>query len=137
MSTVFEIGGEKFNVVKKGIAQARQLAGVSRWLAQYGTPAFRKLTEGDFNSMAGMEIAVVVLGAIDESGLLDLFQIVFGCNREIAEAEFDISLTIDGLVALYNGSPTIKKIADRFFSGASFGSTVDSSSTPSEAPTAG
>ena len=136
-STVFEINGEKYNVIKRGIAQAKQVADATRWLAKYGAPAFRKLADNNFESLGGFEIMVAVLSSLDEYALVELFQIVFGCSREVAEQDFDIILLVDGLIAVYNQSPTMRKLADRFFSQASSESTEDSNSTQSEAPMAG
>ncbi len=135
--TVFEINGEKYNVIKRGLSQAKQVADATRWLAKYGAPAFRKLADNNFESMGGVEIAIAVLSSLDEYALVELFQIVFGCSREIAEQDFDLVLMIDGLVAVYNQSPTIRKLADRFFSQASSESIEASNSMPSEALTAG
>lgn len=128
MDTVFEIGGEKFDVVKKGTAQARQIASAANWLSRYGTQAFREASKAGEN-MGGIETMITVLGALDENALLELFQITFGCSREIAAEEFDAALAIDGLISLYTNSPTVKKLADRFFSQASFESTDPSNST--------
>ena len=35
--TVFEIGGQSYNVVKKGLAQAQQVSLLGGWLGKYGT----------------------------------------------------------------------------------------------------
>jgi hypothetical protein len=137
MGTVFTIGEKEYDVVKKGIAQARQVADASRWLATYGTPAFKKFAETDTENMGGFQIALLVLQEMNENALVQLFQTVFGCSRQVAEEEFDVSVLIDGLVAMYNNAPAIRKLTDRFFSAPSSDGTEGTSSTPSEAPTAG
>ena len=115
-STIFEINGEKYDVVKRGIAQAKQVAAATRWLAKYGTPAFRAMAEQDMAKMGGFEVIVAVLSNLDEYALVELFEIVFGCSREIAEQNFDIMVMVDGLVSIYNNAPMIRTLADRFFS---------------------
>jgi hypothetical protein len=136
-STIFEINGEKYDVVKRGIAQARQVSSATRWLARYGTPAFRKLSEGNFESMGGFDVVLAVLGSLDENGLVELFEAVFGCSKEVAEQDFDIALLVNGLVALYNNAPALRGLADRFFSPASSENTEGSNSTQSDPPTDG
>lgn len=114
--TVFEINGEKYSVVKRGLAQAKQVAAATRWLAKYGTPAFRAVSARESESMGGFEVILAVLSGMDEYALVDLFEVVFGCSHEVAEQDFDVVLLVDGLIAMYNNAPTIQKLVDRFFS---------------------
>lgn len=130
---VFEINGVNYSVVKKGRAQARQVAELARWLAIYGTSAYRKLQQsGDIAEMGGIELMALALGGLDEDALCELFSMVFGCPIDVANEHFDVALLIDGIVALYNNQPAIKRLVERFFSVSKPTSTSDDSSTPSE-----
>ena len=62
--TVFEIGGQSYNVVKKGIAQAQQVSLLGGWLAKYGTQAYRAVQDNDQRA-SGIEIIGVILQHFD------------------------------------------------------------------------
>ncbi len=132
-STVFEINGVNYSVVKKGRAQARQVADLGRWLAVYGTAAYRKLQTngGEITEMGGLELLSLALGGLDEDALCELFSMIFGCPMDVANEEFDIALLVDGVVALYNHQPAIKRLVNRFFSVSKQPVIGEDSSTPS------
>ncbi len=131
--TVFEISGVNYSVVKKGRAQARQVADLGRWLAVYGTAAYRKLSQsGDIAEMGGIELLSFALSGLDEDALCELFSMIFGCPMDVANEEFDIALLVDGVVALYDNQPAIKRLVNRFFSVSRQPDTGDGSSMPSE-----
>lgn len=133
MSTVFEIGGKKYDVVKKGIGQAKQVADFGHWMANYGATALRNLNDGGESGPLGIvEIIGGVLGSLSADALIDLFITVFGCTKKEADEYFDISVLIDGLAELYNNQPAIKRMLSRFFSVTPSESTEQESSTPSE-----
>ena len=126
--TVFEIGGQSYSVVKKGIAQATQVSLLGGWLAKYGTSAYRAVQGSDKNAN-GLEIVGVIMEQLDADALIELFSLLFGCGIEVAREEFDIAILIDGCFSLYENSPAIKRVLNRFFSSSS------STSTPTEQPT--
>lgn len=123
--TTFEIGGQSYGVLKKGIAQARQVSALGIWLGRYGVSAYRAVQETS-DDAGGIEILGAILQHLDENALLELFDIVFGCGLEVARDEFDIAILIDGAVAIYENSPAIKRVISRFFSVSS------STSTPTD-----
>ena len=131
--TKFSINGVEYDVVKKGIAQASQVADLGRWLSIYGTPAIRSIQSDDeFDKMGGLELVSAVLGTLSGDALCDLFATVFGCGQAVAKEEFDIALLLDGIMALYNNAPSVKRLVGRFFSVTKQTSTTDVPSTPSE-----
>jgi len=134
-STVFEIGGEKFDVVKKGFDQAQQVIEVARWLNKYGAQA-AKVIQGQAESPEGNEEAsqsgYAVIGRVIETippeALVELFALIFGCPVSFAMENFDISLLVDGMITVYDNQPAIKRITERFFSSnTSSGTTQESS----------
>lgn len=133
--TVFEISGNQYDVIKRGKAQAEQVASASRWLARYGKPVFAKLSDQGMESMGGVELIINVLGALDTDALIGLFQMTFGCTNAVADEAFDLMALVDGITALYQNSPVIRRLADRFFSVPRSVSIEDASFTPSESPT--
>ena len=125
--TVFQVGDKKYDVVTKGIAQARQVARMGALLGRYGVPIYKKLSEDNTDgvfSLDGVEVLTSVLSTMDEDALISMFIMTFGCTREVAEEYFDIELMIDGMVALYNHQPAIQKLVSRFFSNTPSSDTV-------------
>ena len=114
--TVFEIGGVEYNVVKRGLAQAQQVAEIGRWLAIYGAPAIRAIQDNpDFAEMGGMEVVTSMLGTLSGESLVELYSLVFGCPMEVANEYFDIAQMVDGIISLYENQPSIKRLVGRFF----------------------
>ena len=127
-STIFEIDGVEYNVIKRGIGQARQVADLGRWLAEHGTEAYRAvLAEGD--AAGGVQMVAAVLSTLSGESLIELYVLVFGCPVEAAEECFEIDTLIDGIVALYENSKAIKRLVGRFFSGSNSTVSVADSST--------
>jgi hypothetical protein len=126
--TVFEIGGQSYNVVKKGVAQATQVSHLGVWLGKYGTQAYRAVQNSP-DSAGGIAIIGIILSQLDTDALIELYSLLFGCGIDVANEEFDIAVLIDGALALYENSPTIKKVMNRFFS------SNRSTSTPIESST--
>ena len=126
--TVFVIGGQEYNVVKKGVAQATQVSHLGGWLAKYGTQAYRAVQNTE-TTAGGLEVVGVIVGNFDTDALLELFSLLFGCGMDVAREEFDIAILIDGVFAIYENSPAIKRVLNRFFS------SKDSTSTPTEQST--
>ena len=117
MTTIFTIGAQEFNVVKQGYAQAQQVAAVGNWLSIYGSTAARRLfVDGtDLANKDGFDIAAGVLSAIDADALVELFSLVFGCPLEAAKESFEIELLLDGVTAVYENQPAVKRLLNRFF----------------------
>ena len=132
-NTEFEIAGKKYDVVKTGLAQADQVAAVGRWFTSYGAAAFASIGgEKSVDQMTVYEILGGVRGSLPGRALVDLFQLTFGCDMKVAEKEFDFALLLDGLVSMYQNSPVIKKLAERFFSPKRSEEGQEESSTQSE-----
>ncbi len=116
--SVFEIDGKNYNVVKRGREQARQVTLIGSWLVKHGAPTVRAIQGAEgLEDMSGIEVIGQALSTLSEDSLIDLFQVVFGCDKKVAEESFDIALLIDGAMAMYNGHPAIQKLVNRFFSG--------------------
>jgi hypothetical protein len=126
--TLFVIGEQEYNVVKKGLAQATQVSQLGGWLAKYGTQAYRAVQSSSDNA-GGIEVLGVILGQLDADALIELFSLLFGCGIEVAREEFDVAVLVDGCFALYENSPAIKRVLNRFFSSSSSTSTPTGQST--------
>jgi hypothetical protein len=77
----------------------------------------------------GIEVIGVILEQLDADALIELFSLLFGCGIEVAREEFDVAILVDGAFAMYENSPAIKRVLNRFFSSSS------STSTPTEQST--
>lgn len=110
--TVFEIGGEEYNVVKKGLAQAEQVANLGSWLS--ANLSEMRLPEG--RDLVFTDYLIALLGSLSGRSLVEVFSIVFGCPKKVASEEFDFGLLIEGFMALYAGQTSFKRLVDRFFS---------------------
>lgn len=110
--TVFEFGGKEYDVVKKGFAQAEQVASLGTWLSEN----LSDLRLPDKDDLLVTDYLIALLGNLTGNSLVELFAIVFGCTLKDAKEEFDFGILIEGLVALYSGQKSFKRIIDRFFS---------------------
>ena len=126
--TTFEIDGVEYNVIKRGIGQARQVADLGRWLADHGTQAYRAvLSEGD--GASGVQMVAAVLGTLSGEALIEVYVLVFGCPVAVAEECFEIDTLVEGILALYENSKAIKRLVGRFFSGSNSATIVEGNST--------
>jgi dihydroorotase len=135
MSTVFSIAGKDYDVLKKGRPQANQVAELGRWMATHGVKAYKAVEEDD--SSGGLEMVASVLASLSADALIELFIVVFGTTNKVADEEFDAALLLEGALALYNESPTIKAVIERFFSNSTATDGEEDSSTQSDPPTDG
>lgn len=134
-SNLFVIEGQEFNVVKRGRAQAEQVAMLGLWLSKHGKSIFDVVNASGSDS--GIAIFMGVIEALTPDALIDLFVVEFGCSEEFADEYFDIALLIDGAVALYDNSDTVRNLVSRFFSGSTSPKTTKNPPTPSDVPTDG
>lgn len=133
---VFEVEGQVLDVVKKGYAQAKQVTELGQWLTKHGGPAITLLTAGiNVSTDNIIETVSKLVGYITPEAMVDLFATVYGCTREFANENFDISLLVEGAVGLYQNQPAISKLVSRFFSVTPSIVPVADNSTPSEPPT--
>jgi hypothetical protein len=113
--TVFDINGVEYNVIKRGLPQANQVADLGRWLAVHGVGAYRAV-ESEGNVAGGLEMVAAVLATLSGDALVELYALVFGCTIEVSREFFDVAQAVDGVMALYDNSPAIKRLVGRFFS---------------------
>lgn len=127
MSENFVLVGEKeYPIVKRGRAQARQVAALSQWLSQYGNRILDDFLKTEAVNVPQAVIAIV--GGLTEDSLIDLYVVVTGCTPEEADEYFDVADLIDTAIAIYEQQPSVKKLVDRFFSD-------DNSTATEELPT--
>lgn len=112
---VIVVGDVEYNLVKTGRAQAQQVAELLGWLARYGTGSVRGLTEQQSEARDGLGFIISFLGGLSADALLDLFRLLIGCPKEVAESYFDIAVLIDAATIVYNNQPSFKRVLDRFF----------------------
>lgn len=136
---VIVVGDSEYPLIKKGRAQADQVAGIARWIKLYGLPAAQEVGTADMAN--GMQFLLNIVGGLSSDALIDLFIIISGCTYSEAEENFDIAQLIDIAIQTYEGQPSFKKVIDRFLPGlASTEPTENSkeeSSMTSEEPTDG
>jgi hypothetical protein len=119
--TVIEVEGTRFQLIKKGRAQVRQVKDIGRWLAIHGPVIFdalRSVEGGEEEAGPGAGLGQIgkVVEALSEDSLLDLYQVVLGCEKQFAEEYFDIMVMIDAATLVYKEHPTVARLVDRFFS---------------------
>jgi len=139
MEGYVEVCGEQFKVVKTGRAQAEQVVLLGRWLSTYGAKVVTKALpeDGDIEKAGVGSIVSNIIENLSADALLDLFVVVIGCSPEQAEECFDIAVLIDAAMEVYEKSPAVKRLIQRFFSPQPSTPSTEESSTTSEEPTAG
>ena len=132
-----EVGGKNYRVIKKGREQAQQVVMVSRWLGTYGPGLVAGLqgNDGSFEVESGFSFIGQILENLTSDALVDLFSVLLGCSKKVAEEHFDIGILVDVLVEVYDGQPGIRRVIDRFFSTPESEEPTEDSSTKSEQPT--
>lgn len=137
---VVEVGGNKYQVIKTGRAQAEQVLLISRWISKHGIKAIQSLQAENqkLEISNSFDFLDKVIEALSADALVDLFIAVVGCSKEDGELYFDIAILIDVLVQTYERQPTVRRLVERFFSTPdSEGGNSGESSTTSEPPTDG
>ena len=136
-STVFEIGGKEFDVVKTGRAQAEQVADLARWVSKYGMSALGDITDKETGivTIGGMDMFAKLLTALPADALIDMFILIFGCSKAFANRNFDIALLIDAMITVYEENPSFQRLISRFFSSTLSEDDMEGQSMISEEPT--
>lgn len=138
-NTTVEVGGKTYQVVKTGRAHAEQVVLLTKWIKKHGVPAATALQQSGLTDKATNNIEFL-LGAIDvltADALIDLFVVATGCSQEEAEIYFDVATLIDAVIAVYQHTPAIQRLLDRFFLVSGTEEKQEESSTTSEEPTDG
>ena len=133
-SSVFEVGGKEFELVKRGREQAEQVIQLGKWLNQYGLPAVQDMAseEGEVKFSSGFGMIGDIIEALSVDALIDLYVLALGCSAAFANKNFDISDLIDIIEAVYDTQPSIGKVISRFFSQDTSEESSEEQSTPSE-----
>lgn len=129
------VGDNEYPIIKTGRAQARQVLHLTRWIGKHGSRAFSTFRGDDdqqIDTNNGITFLQRFVEALDEDGLVDLFQVLVGCTQEEAEVYFDIGTLIDVAITVYKGQPAVGRLIDRFFSNSNSNNTTESSPTTSE-----
>lgn len=109
------VGDKEYELIKKGLAQAEQVTNLSKWLATYGLPIFEELSGGD-DDTTNTELFKAVLNNLSTDALIQLFVLVIGCSKRIAEQEFDIGILVDSILIIWEEQPGLRNLVNRFFS---------------------
>jgi hypothetical protein len=128
------IDGKKFELIKRGRAQAVQVYGLGQWLNHYGNflvAIFAEKPE-ELGMADGISFLGNIIGSIEPDAMLDLYEIVLGCTSEFSEKNFDIADLVEAVVTVYNEHPTIRRLVDRFFSTDNLSEEQAEDSTPSD-----
>ena len=84
----------EYELVKTGRAQAQQVAKFTGWLSRYGVKAAQSLQNTD-ESAGGIGVILGFVENLNDDALIELFEIVIGCSREVAEVYFDVADLLD------------------------------------------
>lgn len=137
---IVTLAEKDYVVVKKGREQAEQVIQLGRWISMYGIPAASKLVndKGEIAFSDGLDLVNKIIDVLTPDALIALFSVIIGCNKKVAEAEFDVGVLLDSLIYVYENQPSFKRVISRFFSeGSSEPTTGNDSSTTSEPITDG
>lgn len=108
-----ELNGINYLVVKKGIEQANQIAAFSNWLGKYALPSLNP--EAEQTGVTGNYI-LNLLSGLSGQALVDLFVIVVGCSKKVADEQFDFGVLVEAVMIFWDNQPGIQRIVNRFFS---------------------
>ena len=131
-----EVGGKNYQIIKTGREHAEQVVMLTRWLGMYG-PTLLEGVQGSDDAVesTGIEMITTVLGNVTSDALIDLFQVMVGCNKKDAEKYFDIGILVDVSLEVYESQPGIRRLIDRFFSTDESTESTEDSSTKLEEST--
>lgn len=112
------IAGKVYPLYKKGLQQAEQVKELLQWLSKYlrGIAGDVSDEEGNIVITTIFDILDLVAQVVSPEALVDLFAVATGCTRPVAEKEFDLSILLEVVEAVYSTQPTYRKIVSRFFS---------------------
>jgi hypothetical protein len=120
MGSMIEVGGKEYQVVKTGRAQAEQVLGLSRWIARHGIVVLKKIRNDKkeivIDEGQGIDFLVQIVENLSADALIDLFEVLVGCSKEDAEVYFDVATLIDVAITVYDEQPSVRRLAERFFS---------------------
>lgn len=131
-STLMEVGGKQYELVKTGRAQADQVIQLTRWITKHGSKAVAAFSGEQINSSSGLSFLGNLVASLDGDALIDLFVTVVGCEKEDAEIYFDVAILIESVMIVYEKQPTIKRLVDRFFSNSNLKDSMEDTSTTLE-----
>lgn len=128
-----EVGGKQYEIVKTGRAHAEQVVLLTRWLGTYG-PGLLEGVQGSEEdiSTSGVDMITSVLENVTSDALIDLFQVLVGCNKKDAEKYFDVGILVDVALDVYENQPGIQRLINRFFSTDESTESTEDSSTKLE-----
>jgi hypothetical protein len=114
---IIEVGGKKYDLVKKGYDQAAQVIQVGKWLTEYGMPVLGTLDiDSEQANSSYLELFAKLFESLEPDALLSLFSVVIGCSMSTAKKEFDIGILIEAITTLWDNQPGIRSVVQRFFS---------------------
>ena len=124
--TVFEVGGQRFDIDKRGVEYAAQFGRLTAWLGTNGVGALMAAYDAGVISDEDVDgnVSIDVLSRVMEYGLtpeavIDLGAIILGCDYEFAEEHFDPGWLGDGVLTLLDVKPGISaafaRVWERFF----------------------
>jgi len=133
-SIKFAVAEKEFELVKTGREQAEQVIQLGKWINEYGVPALQRMTneEGEITFAGGFDLLSSILQSLTVDALIDLYILIFGCNKKFADQHFDIGTLIEALTVVYNAQPSIGKVISRFFSQATSENVTEEPSMTSE-----
>ncbi len=90
--TIFQIGGRRFQIAKKGRAQAEQIVAINTWLRQHIAPLATAMQGRDTkDAAAGWDIFAAMLGELTVEAQMELASALLGktdCDGQPVTSEF-------------------------------------------------
>jgi len=117
--TVFELAGERVNLLKRGRPQLRQIDALREWLKVWARPIVDRSVKARKDSEEGGDAEDmgidVILELLNSEALIELGCILLGKEDEFVGEYFDIGWIIDGVTVLVKYQPGIKRLTQGFF----------------------
>lgn len=120
LPTSIEVGGVEYELHKTGADQAKQISDLLNWLGSYGEQlAGAVISEQDSEealSALGSTMGLIAsIGKVSsQQALLDLFVVVIGCTKKVANEYFSVMKLVDGVEVLLS-QEEYAKVLNRFF----------------------
>lgn len=118
IQTSVTVADVEYPLVVFGVAQARQITRILRWLGKHAKPIASQISdsEGNIDVTNPMELILSIAEVIESEALTDLFSIVVGCSEAVAMEYFDLYTLIEAFQIVWTQQESYKKIVTRFFS---------------------
>ena len=120
LPTSVVVDGKEYILFKTGADQAQQVSDLLNWVGDYGDKLADVLVSSEEDGVAvnvteNLWSLVAAIGKVaSKEALIDLFVVVIGCSRKVADKHFSIVALVDGVQVLFSQEDYVK-VLNRFF----------------------